>query len=61
MLCECFATIVYVYYVYAWALHKSEVGNEPPRTGITDGCEPQYRFWNLPQEQQMVLITKPTL
>ena len=44
---------VWVYHVYAWALHKSEVGNETPRTGITDGCEPQYGFWNLPQEQQI--------
>ena len=50
---------MYVYHVCAWCLWRPEEGIRSPGTGVTDGCEPPYGYWesNLgPLEEQQVLL-----
>jgi hypothetical protein len=33
--------------VYTWCQQKPEEGIKSPETGMTDGCKPPNRFWEM--------------
>lgn len=41
---------LYVHYVHAWCLWRSEEGIGSPGTGIMDGCETLYGYWGSDQD-----------
>jgi len=52
-------------HMLAWCMQRLQSDTELPGTGVTDGCEPPCGFWELNpsplQEQQVLLISKPSL
>lgn len=66
MLCmDVLSACMSVYYMQAWYLWRSEEDTGFFRTGVTEGCKLPRGLWepNLGtlQEQQVTLITEPSL
>lgn len=64
LLFECFV-IMYVCIYVPSTLKSSEEGVRCLRTGVTDGCEPPYRYLELKlgslQEHEVLLDNEPSL
>lgn len=54
-----FYLCMYEHHLSAWCLWRPKEGIRSPRTGVTDGCEPQCGCWELGSLQ--VLLTLSSL